>query len=102
MVEDCGGFISRNFSADLSLDMLAKKYSLSKSYFSKLFKKVTGVGISEYINITRVSAAEKMLLSGEKNITEIALKCGFNDSNYFATVFKKIKAVAPKIYSLSM
>lgn len=102
LIEDCAGFISRNFSTDLSLDMLAKKYSLSKSYFSKLFKKVTGVGLSEYINISRISAAEKLLLSGEKNITEIALKCGFNDSNYFATVFKKIKGVAPKKYSLSV
>jgi len=100
LIEECAGYISRNPGADLTLRVLAQKYSLSPGYFSKLFKNVTGVGLSEYINISRVSAAEKMFLAGEKNITETALKCGFNDSNYFATVFKKIKGVSPKKYSL--
>jgi len=100
LIEECAVFISRNPSADLSLDTLAKRFALSTGYFSKLFKSVTGVGLSEYINISRISYAEKLLSSGEKSITEIALKCGFNDSNYFATVFKKIKGVSPKKYSL--
>lgn len=101
LIEDCVGFISRNYATDLSLCTLAEKYSLSKSYFSRLFKEVTGVGLSEYINISRIAAAEKMLLSENLSITEIAGRCGFNDSNYFATVFKKIKGMSPKKYSMS-
>lgn len=93
-------YISTNVNADLSLPALATKFSVSPSHLSKQFKNVTGIGLSEYINIARVTAAEKLLLSTDMTITEIALKCGFNDSNYFARVFKKLKNVTPKKYSM--
>ena len=42
-----------------------------------------------------------MLTDTDMNITEIAIKCGFNDSSYFATVFKRIKGVTPVKYRKS-
>ena len=57
-------------------------------------------GYKKFINISRITASEKYLLNTEKSITEIAALCGFNDSNYFASVFKKIKGITPKKYSL--
>lgn len=77
-----------------------KKYALSRSHFSKLFKQVTGVGLNEYINITRITAAQNLLSKSNYSITEVASACGFNDSNYFAAVFKKIKGITPKKYSI--
>ena len=73
---------------------------MSPSHFSKQFKSITGVGLSEYINVSRISKAEKLLRKTNKPITEIATECGFNDSNYFAAVFKKIKGTTPKKYSM--
>lgn len=102
LVQNAAEYISRNYDSDLSLELLSQKFSLSKSYFSRLFKEVTGVGVSEYINISRISIAEKLLAQGNLSITEVANRCGFNDSNYFATVFKKIKGISPKKYSLSV
>ena len=93
------GYISENYSGDLNLKTVASKFAMSESYFSKQFKNVTGVGFNEYVNISRVSAAEKMLVKSNRAITEIAADCGFNDSNYFAAVFKKIKGITPKKYS---
>jgi AraC-like DNA-binding protein len=92
-------YISEHYSGDLSLDHLSQKYALSRSRFSKLFKEVTGVRLTEYINITRISAAEKLLAKKSMSITEVAERCGFNDSNYFAAVFKKLKGTTPKKYS---
>ena len=88
LVQIIAKYISENYDADLSLDTLSKKFALSRSHLSRLFKKVTGVGISEYINISRVIAAEKMLTGNNMTITEVSTRCGFNDSNYFAAVFK--------------
>lgn len=102
LIQNAAEYISQNYNTDLTLDLLSSKFSLSKSYFSRLFKEVTGTGVSEYINITRVSVAEELLSEGGKSITEIANLCGFNDSNYFATVFKKIKGVSPKKYSMTI
>ncbi len=100
LIQNAATYISENYHTELSLDLLAKKYALSRSHFSKLFKEVTGVGLNEYINITRISAAEKLLAKKSLSVTEVASACGFNDSNYFAAVFKRLKGITPKKYSL--
>lgn len=99
-IQDAVTYISKNVTADLSLNTLAAKYNVSPNYFSKQFKYWTGIGLNEYINIAKITAAEKMLMKTDKSITQIALECGFNDSNYFASVFKKLKGVTPKKFSL--
>ena len=98
-IQDIVKYISKNYNQDLSLNSLSKKYSISPNHLSKQFKNVTGVGLNEYINISRITAAEKLLVSTNKPITLVATECGFNDSNYFAAVFKKLKGITPKKYS---
>lgn len=100
IIQNAAKYISENYNSDLTLDTLAAKYAMSPSHFSKQFKNVTGVGMNEYVNISRISAAEKLLLNTDWPITRIATECGFNDSNYFAAVFKKIKGITPKKYSM--
>jgi len=99
-MQDAAKFITGNCRLELSHEFLSKKYSMSPSHFSKQFKHITGVGLSEYINVSRISLAEKLLVKTNKTITEIAGECGFNDSNYFASVFKQIKGITPKKYSM--
>ena len=100
VIQDIITYISTNVNADLSLQSLSVKYNVRPSHLSKQFKNLTGMGLNEYINIARITAAEKLLLSTNLPITEIAMKCGFNDSNYFARVFKQLKGVTPKRYSM--
>lgn len=99
-IQDIAKYISANVESDLSLDALACRFALSPNHLSKQFKKITGVGLNDFINISRVTAAEKLLVSTNMSITEIASACGFSDSNYFASVFKKFKGITPKKYSL--
>lgn len=100
IIQDAAKYISENCNEELSLEHLSKKYAMSASHFSRQFKAVTGVCLNEYINISRITAAEKLLLNTNMPITKIATQCGFNDSNYFAAVFKKIKGITPKKYSM--
>lgn len=99
IIQDAATYISNNYDSDLSLGFLAEKFAMSPSHFSKQFKSVTGIGLNEYINISRISVAEKLLIKTDMPITDIATRCGFNDSNYFAAVFKKLKGITPKKYS---
>ena len=99
IIQNAATYISDNYDSDLSLEFLSAKFAMSPSHFSKQFKSVTGIGLSEYINISRISAAEKLLSKSNMPITEIATRCGFNDSNYFAAVFKKLKGITPKKFS---
>lgn len=100
IIQNAAKYISENYNSNLSLEFLAQKYAMSPSHFSKLFKTLTGIGLNEYINISRISAAEKLLLNKKISITTVATECGFNDSNYFAAVFKKLKGITPKKFQM--
>ena len=100
LVQEIAKYISENVGEDLSLLALSLKFALSPSHLSRLFKKVTGVGLNEFINISRVTASEKLLIGSNLSITQVATACGFNDSNYFAAVFKRLKGITPKKYSM--
>ena len=77
-------------------DEVAKYCNVSYHYFSYIFKKIMGKSFSEYINLLRLREAEKLLLSTNESITEIAYSCGFSTSSYFISKFKKHKNVTPK------
>lgn len=100
IIQSITKYISENFSSEITLASISTDFALSQSYLSKQFKVTTGIGLNEYINITRVNAAVKLLTAERLPITEVAFRCGFNDSNYFASVFKKIKGITPKKFSM--
>ena len=100
IIQKAAQYISSNYSQDITLSSLARKYAMSPAHFSSQFKKITGVGMNDYLTITRIVASEKLLETTNLPITKIAMECGFNDSNYFAAVFKKIKGITPKKYSM--
>ncbi len=99
VIQNAAKYITANFGDDLTLQSLSQMFAMSPSYFSKSFKQFTGLGVNEYITAVRLANAKKLLKTSTLSITEISLKCGFNDSNYFATVFKKMNGVSPKRYS---
>ncbi len=90
-------YIDKNYSDDISLDILAKIVNLNKDYLCRLFKKATQGTISDYINLVRICNAEEQL---KKNLTisEVAYSVGFSSFSYFNTVFKKYKYCSPSTY----
>ena len=97
-INDALSFISKNYSQNITLEQVAAESGYNKDYFSKLFKKITGTGFKEYVLLTRLNAAEKLITTSTKSIKEIAMLCGFNDSNHFSSVFKKFYNSSPKKY----
>ncbi len=98
LIQEVATYIYNNYSKRLSLDDMANKFHISKSYLSKKFKRVTGFGFKEYIVNIRIKNACKMLLDTDMTITDIAFECGFNDSNYFGDAFRHVKGVSPNKY----
>ena len=88
-------FLDAHYAEKISLDRLAAMVGMSKYHFCRLFNRLTGRPPGDYINRLRVDKAVALLKESESNITEIALACGFNDSNYFSRVFKKYQNVSP-------
>ena len=102
-VEKTVDIINREFSnSELSISLIAKRLSVSREYLSRIFKKETGIDLSKYITNMRISHAEQMLLSKkDKSITAIAYSCGFCDSNYFSSVFKRMNGITPREFKNS-
>ena len=88
-------YIKRNFSKQISLDDMAKNAAMSASYFSKIFKTVTGVSPYNYLMTTRIENALESLKSTNKTITEIALECGFASITSFNKAFKSAVGRVP-------
>ena len=97
-IQQATRYIYRNFRRPLTLENVAEVASLSPTYFSKKFKLVTGMGFKEYLNYVRLKHAQTALLTTGNTITDIALECGFNDSNYFKDLFRKVYGRSPREY----
>lgn len=93
--EEIMEYITQNYSHRLTIAELAAHFHVSESTIYKTFKKYTGLRVTDYINFTRVMNAERMILETQLPLTEISNLCGFTDSNYFSSVFKKYKNMTP-------
>lgn len=94
-IQSAISYIYMHYTENLTLEDLARRFNMNSSYFSKKFKLVTGFGFKEYLTSVRMQKAVEFLLNTDYNITDIALRCGFNDSNYFGDAFRKLKGVSP-------
>ena len=97
-IQDVCRHICTYYNQPIALSDMAKMAYMSPTYFSKKFKKVTGVGFNEYLNNVRIKMASNMLSETQYSVTEIARLCGYKDSNYFGDVFKKIMGISPSKY----
>lgn len=92
-------FLKENYhSSSLNINEVAVRTFLSRSYFSKLFKEVTGQNFSEYLQNLRISEACTLLKTTNKKITEILSDVGFNDVKHFNQLFKKLTSKTPSEY----
>lgn len=97
-IQSVAQYLCQNFDHHITLISTAKKYNISPEHLSRQFKKNTGYNFNEYLNLVRIQNAEKLLKNKEMSMAEVAFCCGFNDSNYFSTVFKKVVGMSPKKY----
>lgn len=91
-------FIEESYMNSIILSEMASVCGLSVSHFSKLFHDYFQQTPIDYLNSYRVERACLLLTNSKLSLTEIGYRCGFNDSDYFAKVFKKYKKLTPKQY----
>lgn len=87
--------IDSKFKERLSLEELSKEAGLSPTYLSRLFNKVLGKNISEYIMEIRISKSLEILKNPDATIAEVAVFSGFEDHAYYTRTFRKIKGMTP-------
>ncbi|WP_374016630.1 AraC family transcriptional regulator [Paenibacillus thiaminolyticus] len=100
LVKKVHRFIEEHLSYDISLIAIADHVGPNPSYFSRLYKQLTGIGLSDYINEYRNLKAKEWLLNSPMKVNEIAAALGYNSALAFIRFFKKQNQATPQEYRL--
>jgi len=79
----------------ISLEHVARECGLSVSYFSRAFRKSTGMAPHRWLIQRRVEAAKALLSAKAASLSEIALLCGFADQSHFTRTFSGMVGSSP-------
>ena len=94
--------VDTELSGDLSLSSHADAIGVNASYLSSLFKKETGMTLTEYVTQRRIDYAIFLLNTTDMQIQTIAQHCGIPDVNYFTRSFRKVTNLTPTDYRASI
>lgn len=94
-------YIKHNYSKNLSLSSIAEYLQINSAYLARIFKKETGINITDYINTTRIDTAKKLVAGTSKRFYEIAEETGFNNTQRFYELFRRYVGQSPGDYRKS-
>ena len=88
-------FIEEHFSDPITIEDIVSHSQVSRRHFFRLFEQAVGVAPMEYLKKLRLQKAASMLLTSNVSVTQVAFACGFNDSNYFSSLYHKEFGMSP-------
>ncbi|WP_028611536.1 response regulator transcription factor [Paenibacillus harenae] len=95
MVKKIIEYIDANFTEDIMLVDLSKKFHITVGYVSALMKKETGKTYMEYVMNKRLNLAKELLQDTSLSIQEIVERAGYRDYFHFNKIFKKYFGITP-------
>lgn len=98
LIKEVMEYIQNNFSEKITLEDITVKFHISEGHLCRRFKKITGVTITEYLNLYRIKRSTVFLYDTEASIGEIAGMAGFNNISYYNRTFRKYMHMTPKEY----
>lgn len=87
-------YLNAHLTDEVSLDLLAQEFFISKYHLCRVFHEQTGVSVFTYFNTKRIALAQKLLADGE-SATVVAARLGFRDYSTFYRAYKKITGESP-------
>lgn len=100
MVASIQNYVQGHLGEELSLTVIANYVNYNESHVSRLFKRITGDNLTEYITAQRIAYARQLLERTEDTVQVISKKAGFHTSQYFSSAFRKSMGVSPNEYRL--
>jgi AraC-like DNA-binding protein len=92
------GHLETHFDRPVNLNELSRLTHMSRRSFIRAFQAATGTTPIAYLGKLRLARAAAMLRRHEENVTSVAYKVGYNDSNYFARRFHAMFGIPPSEY----
>ncbi len=91
-------YIEEHYREKLTLKLLADLVGFSPNYLDSAFKKYVGTSMGRYISLLRLKKSQKLLLTSEKSLSEIALETGYGDVQALIRSYKKYFNTTPMKY----
>lgn len=88
-------FIAENFREDIDSADIASSAEIHPKYAMSVFKKSTGMTLSRYVSLLRLSYAQALLMNGDANVLRVAMESGFGSLSAFNNSFRKISGMSP-------
>jgi two-component system response regulator YesN len=101
-IEEAKAYIDTNLSVEISLKEMADKVGITPTYFSALFKKLTGETFVSYRIHRRMDKARELLALSHMRTVDVAAEVGYEDYPHFTKTFKKIFGISPSEYRASL
>ncbi len=95
-------FVQSHVDEPITLEQVVQHVHISRFYFCKLFRKATGMTLTEYVARVRVEKAKTLLVDPSLRISEVVFAAGFGSSPRFKSVFKRYVGMAPTEYRASL
>lgn len=97
-VSEVAAYINNNYNEDITLSGISERFFISPCYFSRIFKRVTGISFNEYLNGVRVKEAQRLLASTDESVAAIGEAVGYKSSTHFGRSFMCIAGMSPSEY----
>lgn len=101
-IRDTCEYIGLHLEDKLDIHLLASRLGYSDYYFSRRFKKETGVGVKEYVGKMRIEKAKLLLRTTNREIQNISEALGFGSQSYFGELFRKETGMTPSEYRANL
>ena len=91
-------WLDQHYMEPVTLEELGRRFHISPSYLSHIFKTETGFSPMKYLLYRRIGESQRLLMNGELPVSSISDQLGFNDNSHFCRTFKKYVGLTPSAY----
>ena len=100
IVQKTRDYVEAHFTDDLSLESIASSMHFNAKYFSRLFKELSGIQLTDFVNSLRLERAAAYLQDPSLSVERIAALTGYNSPQYFIRKFKATYGMTPREYRM--
>lgn len=98
IVKQVREYLDKNYLKKVNLNQIAEAVSVSSFYLDRMFKKETGISVTQYLIHRKLGHAQSLLTDTDDSVVKIAEMVGYDNPSYFSQLFKKKFGMTPKEY----
>jgi two-component system response regulator YesN len=95
-------YINKHYTDDISIESLVEEARLDRKIFLRLFLKITGYTVHNYLVKVRLERAKEDLGDFSLTVAQVAHRNGFNSGSYFGKKFRKVIGLMPTEFRLQL